>query len=49
MAHYLQEITTGDEIFSFGCTYLSGLKTVSSVWMDDATYKDVSGKMINLA
>ena len=28
---------------SFGAN-ISGLKTVSSVWMDDATYKDVSGK-----
>ena len=28
---------------SFGVN-ISGLKNVSSVWMDDATYKDVSGK-----
>ena len=38
---------TGDNLqdmkASFGAN-ISGLKTVSSVWMDDATYKDVSGK-----
>ena len=28
---------------SFGAEY-SGLKKPSSVWMDDATYKDTSGK-----
>ena len=38
---------TGDNLqdmkASFGAN-ISGLKTVSSVWMDDATYKDVSGR-----
>ena len=38
---------TGDNLqdmkASFGAN-ISGLKTVSSVWMDDATYKDVTGR-----
>ena len=38
---------TGDNLqdmkASFGAN-ISGLKSISSVWMDDATYKDVSGK-----
>jgi hypothetical protein len=39
---------TGDTIenmtSSFGKSIISKMRSVSSVWMDDATYKDVSGK-----
>ena len=38
---------TGSDLQSMKASFgvnISGLKKVSSIWMDDATYKDVSGK-----
>ena len=38
---------TGDELQSMKASFganISGMKQTSSVWMDDATYKDVAGK-----